>query len=502
VLKKTHFTSLGDGVTGCPGERKARKKMSKKEKHMEKKKKKQQQLEALYDFNEMDWEANLEGASKLLFDSDIPSDSSGVSVTESGQEEEGLSDSDVEMIEKGDAKSKSGQTAAAATAATTALETAVAAVSHAQGQASSVDSGEETGATGAAAASASATTPMDTVDSDGDNAYLAKLKINTLEYEAVSRVGRDSLKGIRADGGQVAVQDVGTFASTADGRLMRVGLKCSLPDKKNVTMSFDPVSMECHGCPIHHAKQMWRPKGSREVANLQGEAFLLTDQAYPPLFPVEKQNCMKIIRREHGSVMELASELLAVTKGMEVGKQTVVLIHSLSHMARAGTEGYIEELLMAGSKIKAVLGQHVAVIPLPHLFEAGCKSEMAIRTVAEVTTWASRVYGNDGLYLGRSFEIANKLLAPKMGAEAQVDYERTLWLPTTTKWPATKATWVMGGFKLAKAIEPVSVAMEATLILSLIEELRKGLALELDVDPTFDLYRQWWLVTSLRWTTW
>jgi hypothetical protein len=85
---------------------------------------------------------------------------------------------------------------------------------------------------------------MDMVDCDGDNAYLAKLKVNTLEYEAVSRVGRDSLKGIRADGGQVVVQDVGTFASTADGRLMRVGLKCSLPDKKNVTMSFDPLTME------------------------------------------------------------------------------------------------------------------------------------------------------------------------------------------------------------------------------------------------------------------
>jgi hypothetical protein len=59
-------------------------------------------------------------------------------------------------------------------------------------------------------------------------------------------------------------------------------------------------------------------------------------------------------------------------------------------------------------------------------------------------------------------------------------------LPTAAKWPATKAMWVMGGFKLAKEIEPVSVAMEATLILSLIEELRKGLALELDQDPSFD----------------
>jgi hypothetical protein len=44
----------------------------------------------------------------------------------------------------------------------------------------------------------------------------------------------------------------------------------------------------------------------------------------------------------------------------------------------------------------------------------------------------------------------------------------------------------MGGFVLAKSIEPVSVAMEARLILSIIAELRKGLALELDEDPGFD----------------
>jgi hypothetical protein len=85
-------------------------------------------------------------------------------------------------------------------------------------------------------------------------------------------------------------------------------------------------------------------------------------------------NCLKVIRKEHGSLLELASELLAMTKGMAVGKQTVVLMHLLSHMARVGTEAYIEDLLLAASKIKAILGQHVNVISLPHMFAAGCKN--------------------------------------------------------------------------------------------------------------------------------
>jgi hypothetical protein len=332
-------------------------------------------------------------------------------------------------------------------------------------------------------------TPMDMLDntaSEVSKDYLDMLNVNLLEYDAVSRAGRESLRVVRADGGQVTIPDVGSFINTADGRLVKASFSSSLPEKKNLSTSFNPLTLECHGCNIHHAHQMWRPKASKEVKKLQGEAFLLPDQAYPPLFPTDKLNCLKVIRREHGSLLELANELLAMTKGMAVGKQTVILLHSLSHMARVGTEAYIEDLLLAASKIKAILGQHVAVIPLPHMFAAGCKSETAIRTVAEVTTWASKVFGNDGLYLGRSFDLANELLAPKVGAEAQTDYERTMRLPTSSKWPARKAKWVMGGFKLAKEIEPVSVAMEAALILSLIEELRKGLALELDQDPSFD----------------
>jgi hypothetical protein len=425
----------------------------------------------LYDFDaSMDWETNLEGASKLLFGSDISDwdedQSESEASDEAGTEEEveKLTSGEAGGVDRGVARGEeeqvgpvSGGTAAAATPAAPA-------VTAPNVQPMEVSSGREEEA----------------------RIFYEKLPVNVLEYEAVNRSGRESLRGMRADGGQIITPDLGSFVSTADGRLLTVGFRSSLPDKKNVTTSFDPIKMECYGCPIHHAEKMWKPKGSSEASSLQGEAFLLTDQSYPPVLPTAVQSCLKIVRREHGTLMELATELLHMTRGMVVGKKTVVLLHSLSHMARAGTEGYIEDFLMASSRLKASLGQHVDVIPLPHLFEAGCDSEQVIRIVAEVTTWASKVFGDDGQYLGESFEIANELLAPMMGAEAQGDYDRILRLPTSTKLPAAKATWRMGGFKLARAIEPVSVAKEARLILSIIAELRKGLALKLDEDPCFD----------------
>jgi hypothetical protein len=85
-----------------------------------------------------------------------------------------------------------------------------------------------------------------------------------------------------------------------------------------------------------------KPKGRKE---LSAEAFLLTDQAYPPAFPVSSNlNCLKVIRREDGTLMELTNELLALVRGKEIHKQSFVLMYSLSHMAKAGTEGYIEDL--------------------------------------------------------------------------------------------------------------------------------------------------------------
>jgi hypothetical protein len=64
-----------------------RRKKKKKEKHR-RKEDKECQLEALYDFNEMDWEANLEGASKLLFDTDLSGGESEQSDSSSEQSDE------------------------------------------------------------------------------------------------------------------------------------------------------------------------------------------------------------------------------------------------------------------------------------------------------------------------------------------------------------------------------------------------------------------------------
>jgi hypothetical protein len=184
--------------------------------------------------------------------------------------------------------------------------------------------------------------------------------------------------------------------------------------------------------------------------------------------------------------MDLINELIQLLRGKEINKNGIIMIHSLSHLSKAGTEGYIEDLLMGSSKLRAVLGQQVQVVPLPHLFLAGCTCPMTIRAAAEITSWAAKVYGEDGRFLTSSFQKANYLLMPRKGEEGQPDYEKLIRLPAATTWPSNKATWVMTGYDLKMQIEPVSERAETEIISSIIAELRTGLALPLEQLPAFD----------------
>jgi hypothetical protein len=184
--------------------------------------------------------------------------------------------------------------------------------------------------------------------------------------------------------------------------------------------------------------------------------------------------------------MDLANEFLGLARGKELNKQSIILIHSLTHMAKVGLERNTEDLLLVTSKMKAVMGQHLQVVPLPYLFLAGCTCQLAIRTAAEITAWAAKVYGEDGRYLTASFQVANYLLSPRMGDNSQLDYERIVRLPGNTNWPSTKVSWLMAGFDLPVQIQPTLAITEQEIICSLISELRTGLALDLDPSPIFD----------------
>jgi hypothetical protein len=220
---------------------------------------------------------------------------------------------------------------------------------------------------------------------------MAKLSISRLEYEAILRVNRESLAPMQPDGTRGPAPNLGSFTSTQDMRQVTAGMRLNLQMKKTALTSFNINTQRCFGCSGHDEQVIWRKKGASTP--LQREVLVLTDQSYPAVLPTGgAQRCIKIIRVEHGSISDLVYELTSLAKGMEFAKGTVVLIHSASHMARAGTVGYVEDFLREASLVKSVLGQHMLVAPAPPLFLAGCSCQETIRACAEICTWANKMY--------------------------------------------------------------------------------------------------------------
>jgi hypothetical protein len=64
-------------------------------------------------------------------------------------------------------------------------------------------------------------------------------------------------------------------------------------------------------------------------------------------------------------------------------------------------------------------------------------------------------------------------------------YDTKLRLPTSTNVPATRAVWLLQGYRLAKKIAPTSSGREASITLKMIGELRQKLAINISDSPSF-----------------
>jgi hypothetical protein len=305
-----------------------------------------------------------------------------------------------------------------------------------------------------------------------------------LEYDTITKRNEEDMKADKTTLGMEAkCINVGSFTEPLDGRLAITGLKIFRGNRSAVTTSFDERSLKCRGCSGHEGEVAWRPRGQ----DGRRQVIFLTDQCYPPVLPAHGgATCIKIIRREYGSLNQLVAELTDLARGKALAKESLILIFAGAQLARVGTAAYIEDLIAAVASIKAVLGQDLKVAPLPPFFLGGCDSMEAVRSCAELAMWSDCVFKEeDGLMRG-SLKRAAKLLEAGEGMEAQPDYRARMRLPASTRPAEGKKVWEMGGFSLRKSLRPASAETEADLILGLLEEIRAKMAINLDVAPSFD----------------
>jgi hypothetical protein len=102
----------------------------------------------------------------------------------------------------------------------------------------------------------------------------------------------------------------------------------SFTTSRIISTSFDPKNQVCN------ARQKWRAHGSQpgaggsiDTGNKISSCFVLSDQNFPAMLPVEKDGeCPKIFQIEHGILAGLIKIFLGVTLGFAVPAGTVVII--------------------------------------------------------------------------------------------------------------------------------------------------------------------------------
>jgi hypothetical protein len=170
------------------------------------------------------------------------------------------------------------------------------------------------------------------------------------------------------------------FLSGGDERWLRNYNIHNLETQSNITCSFNPRTGFCYTCSGEPHRAM-QGRGGEAVA------FVLADQSFPANVPaVDEGECLRIVRVEDGSVQELTTAFLELVKRRMVKPGSLVMLGSLTQLARVGTAFYISEWCKGRDRILRDLGDVLVVPWLPLLSEAAVGRHV-VRCVAEFLDW-------------------------------------------------------------------------------------------------------------------
>jgi hypothetical protein len=202
---------------------------------------------------------------------------------------------------------------------------------------------------------------------NGDPALKGQPETVNRAYRAVSalRQSTKSNPSMSSEGGLVIEKKkVGAFESKIDGGAAICHFRSLMDKKQNICFSFNPATLKCNACP---------GRGEHEVGGEGGgelrQTFVLSDQNFSPTLPCSKGECLKIIRLEEGTLSEIVTCFLDITRCKVIATGSVILLASATHLQMRGVGGYAADLENEMARLKAVFRGGVIVLPgfLPSL---------------------------------------------------------------------------------------------------------------------------------------
>jgi hypothetical protein len=164
-------------------------------------------------------------------------------------------------------------------------------------------------------------------------------------------------------GGIASGQDpteCGSFFNPGDNRILRSVYKEDVTSGSVSSMSFNPVTWMCTACPRSHSVfEVRTGEGGRAGGRT---VIVLCDQNFPAVLPSVENHCLSIMRLDSGTIEELIDLFLKMSKNVTVPEGTVILVGSVSLLARVGVHGYSSACINAKRRLTGAI-KGVVVVP-------------------------------------------------------------------------------------------------------------------------------------------
>jgi hypothetical protein len=237
----------------------------------------------------------------------------------------------------------------------------------------------------------------------------------------------------------------------------------------NVSCSFDPATMTCSGCKERGVHSMVRGDRGEPVV------LVFTDQNFPAvLYSEDKEQCIGVVRAEHGTIREIGFMVTDMLDGVTLAPGSVILVGSVSDLAKQGVSGYSEELARTVRILREKQGPNAQVGILPPILLGGVNSFNLLRGIVEMESWVERLEGGEGALLQRTrAEVIKRMWDGGVGKRRSVE-ERLHTVPRGVEGFEKVYMRCTGWSGMPERVGPLSSEGEAAIVGQLVGELRSS----------------------------
>jgi hypothetical protein len=271
------------------------------------------------------------------------------------------------------------------------------------------------------------------------------------------------------------------FDLAGDGRVKQAVLRHRMDVMLNVSCSFDPATLTCFGCKERGVHSMVRGDRGEPVV------LVFTDQNFPAvLYSEDKEPCIGVVRAEHGSIREIGFMVNDMLDGVALAPGSVILVGSVSDLAKQGVSGYTEELARTVRILREKQGPNVQVGILPPVLLGGVNSFNLLRGIVEVETWVERLEGGEGALLQKTRgEVIKRMWEGGVGKRRSVE-ERLHTVPRGVEGFEKIYMRCTGWSGMPERVSPLNSEGEAAIVGQLVGELRSSFGVRVSQKLVLD----------------